>query len=63
MIMIFSARCVGEDYRINSTVAIPVSIFEKPRFISMFEDYVTSLIEETAQGKTLVQLLQDFKSK
>jgi hypothetical protein len=62
-IMIFSTRCVGEDYRINSTVPIPVSIFEKPGFISMFEDYVTSLIEGTAQGKTLAQLVQDFNSK
>jgi hypothetical protein len=55
---------VGKDYRIGSTVAIPVSIFGKPGFISMFEDYVTSLIEEgTAQGKTLAQLVQDFISK
>jgi hypothetical protein len=61
--MIFSARCVGKDYRIGSTVAIPVSIFEEPGFISMFEDYVTSLIEETSQGKTLAQFVQDFISK
>jgi hypothetical protein len=61
--MIFSTRCVGEDYRIKSTVAKPVSVFEKPGYISIFEDYVTSLIEGTAQGKTLAQLDSKFNSK
>ena len=57
------SRCVGREYRINSTVNIPVSVFEKPGFVSMFENYVTSLIEGTAQGKTLIQLVKDFEGK
>ena len=57
------SRCVGRKYRINSTVNIPVSVFEKPGFVSMFENYVTSLIEGTAQGKTLIQLVKDFEGK
>ncbi len=61
--MLNKFRCVGENYRINSTVGIPVSVFEKPGFISMFENYVTNLIEGTSQGKTLPQLVQDFNGK
>ena len=57
------SRCVGREYRINSTVNIPVSVFDKPGFVSMFENYVTSLIEGTAQGKTLIQLVKDFEGK
>jgi hypothetical protein len=54
---------VEEEYRINSTVAIPVSIFEKPGFVSMFENYVKSLIEQTSGGKTLAELVRDYNGK
>ena len=57
------SRCVRREFRINSTVNIPVSFFEKPGFVSMFENYVTSLIEKTSRGKTLIQLVKDFKGK
>ena len=57
------SRCVGKNYRINSTVNIPVSVFEKPGFVAMFENYVTSLIEGRSQGKTLGQLVKDFNGK
>ena len=57
------SRCVEREFRINSRVNIPVSVFEKSGFVSMFENYVTSLIEGTSRGKTLIQLVKDFKGK
>ena len=56
-------RCVEEQYRINSTVGIPVTVFNEPGFITVFENHVTSLIEGTADGKTLTQLVEEFNGK
>ncbi|XP_028415344.1 protocadherin-23-like isoform X2 [Dendronephthya gigantea] len=55
-------RCVGEKYRINSTVDLPFSVFEKPGFIRKLENYIEDLIvKKTSQ--TLSEFLRDLNEK